>query len=89
MQRDAQLVVGFQQLGIHFIQALGPVFVRLRSGVIGDLVEIDRRVVHMGPLGFPHIEPLAVCLQAPLEHEFGFVLARRYGAHDAFVEAGR
>ena len=89
VQRNAELVVGFQQLRIDLVEALGPVFVRLgrrrntrsrRNRSSGNAHE---------PSPARPSQPLPVGLQAPFEHELGLVLACRYGTHDIFVEAGR
>ena len=50
---------------------------------------VDRRVVHVGPVGLLHFQPLAIGLQPPLEQQLGLVLACRDRAHDVFVETGR
>ena len=89
VQRYTELVVGFEQLGIDFVKALGAILVGLRRGVIGNRVEIDFRIIKMGPLGLLHVEPLAVGAQAPLEHELRLVLACGDSPNDVFVEAWR
>ena len=89
VQRDTELVIGFQQLRIDFVEALGAVFIRFGRRVVRDFLEVDGRVVHMRPFRLLHIEPLAIGAQPPFEHELGFILARRYGANDVLVEAGR
>ena len=50
VQRNAELLVGLQQLGIDFVQALEPGLL-LGRGVIDDVLVIDRRILDVGPLG--------------------------------------
>ena len=89
VQRNAELVIGFQELRVDLIEAFRTVFVGLRCGVVGDRVVVDLRVVHVRPLRLLHVEPLPIGLQAPLEHELGFLLACRNRAHDILVQSRR
>ncbi len=89
VQGDAELVVSFEQLRVDFIQTFGSIVVRLGGGKIRDRVKVDRRVMDVSPVRFFHGPPLLIGAQAPLEHEFGLVFARRNRTHDLFVKAGR
>ena len=49
VQRHAQLLVGLQQLRVHLGQALRPVALGLRRGVVGDRLIVDGRVAWHAP----------------------------------------
>ncbi len=87
MQGDAELVVGFDQLRVDFIEALGSVLHRFGRGEIGDFVEFDRRVLHMRPFRLSHLQPVAVGLQAPFEQPLGLVLAAGNEPDGVFIQA--
>ena len=86
MQRDAQLLVGFQQLGIDLVQRLLQRRVLGRGIIIGILV-IDLGVMHPGPVGLLHGQPAAERGQAPFQHPFRLALLGRDEAHRVFGQA--
>ena len=88
MQRDAQLFIGFEQLGIHLVQALGGILLRFRGRVIRNRLVVDLRVMHVRPTRFGFLAPAAVGLQAPLAHPFRFALALRDQADYVFIQPG-
>ena len=48
-QRDTELLVGAEQLGVDLVQALGTVLVRLRRRVVNDALVVDLRIVDHRP----------------------------------------
>ena len=88
VQRYAQLGVGLQQLGVHFIQALGAVLHTARRGVIGHGVQVNGGIVHMGPLGLFHLPEAAIGLQSPLQQPVRLAFLLRYELNDLLVQAG-
>ena len=88
-QRNAQLLVGAQNLRIELVQALQ---LRLLLGrrVVGDVLIVDRRIVDVRPLRLAFLllkrRPVAKGLQPPLQHELGLVLLGRDQANDVFVQ---
>ena len=89
MQRDAELVVGLEQLRVDVGQRLRPVLVLLRRGVVRNRLEVDGRVMHVRPRGLRHARPAAKRLEPPVEHERRLLLLRRDHADDVLVEPGR
>src|SRR5262249_52348988 len=87
LERDAELLVGFEELWIDLIERLGRVVLRFRSRVIDDVLVIDLRVVDVGPGGLAHGKPVAVGFQAPFEEPLGFLLFSRDQADDVLAEA--
>ena len=59
-QRDAELLVGLEELRIDLGEALRPVRLGLGGGVIRDRLVIDGRVFDRGPAWFLHREPVPV-----------------------------
>src|SRR4030088_87143 len=85
-ERDAQLLVGAEELGIDFVQALERLDA-LRRRVVNQRLVVDSGVFDVAPVRLFHREPAAVGLQPPFQHELGFVLLRRDQADYAFIEA--
>src|SRR5262245_28034231 len=83
-QRDAELLVGLEDLRIDLVERLRPL---LGRGVVMDVLIIDRGVGHARPAGLAHGEPAPIGVEPPGEHPFGLVLLRRDEADDVFVEA--
>src|SRR6266852_5196595 len=89
LERNAQFLVGAQDLWIQFLQAraAGLLFGR---GVINDFLVVDRPVLHSGPLGFGlrllQRCPVVIRLQPPLEHELRLILLGRDQANNLLVE---
>ena len=88
VQRNTELVVGLKQFRVDLVEAFRPVLVGFRRRIVGNRVEVDGRVVHVGPAGFLHLPPQAVGAQPPLEHELGLILDGRDRPDDVFVQAG-
>ena len=86
-KRNAQLLVGLQQLRIDFVQALGPVLFRLRRRIINDVLVVDRGIVYVGPRRLGHGLPVTVGLQAPLEQPLRLLLLGGNQADDVFTQA--
>ena len=87
-QRNAQLVEGLQDLGVHLFQALGAIRRSGRSGVVDDILIIDGRELDVLPLGLLvlDLEPVAVGPQPPLQHEFWLVFLGRDEADGLLVQ---
>jgi hypothetical protein len=87
-KRDAELLVGLQDLGIDVVERHGARIV-LRRRVVIDLVVLDRRVIDTRPIGLSHRQPAAVRLQTPLEQPSGLVLPGRDVADRVLGEPDR
>ena len=74
-QRNAQLVVGIQQLRIDFVETLRSRALAPRRGIIGDRLEIDRRMTDIRPLRLGQGQPVAVGLEPRLQQPFRLLLA--------------
>ena len=85
LQRDAQLGIGGQQFRIHLVQRLRPVL-RLRRGVVIEVLIVDLRIVHPGPVGLVQGEPALIGLQPPVEQPLGLVLLGGDEADDVGVQ---
>ena len=89
VQRDTQFLVGFQQFRVNLVQAFGAVRFGFWSGVIGNGLVVDGRVMHVRPFRFGHARPAPERIQAPFQQPFGFFLFGGYQCDNLFVEAGR
>ena len=89
VQRDAQLLVGLQQLGVHLVQALGTVGPGFGRGIIGDGLVVYAVVPDVGPVGFGHVQPQAVGLQAPFRQPLRLALHGGDMAYDLLAQARR
>ena len=85
-QRNAELLVSAQQLGIDFVERLRPRR-RFRRGIVIEILIVDRRIMHPRPFGLRHGQPAAIGLEAPLREPFGLVLFRGNESDDVFAEA--
>ena len=88
-QRDAELLVGFEKLGVDFVQALGLVLGAFRGGIVGNRLIVDRLVMQMRPFRRAHLFPLPECFEAPVEHPFRLVFLGRNEADDILVQPRR
>ena len=88
VQGNAQLFVGFQQLRIHFIQALWHILFALGRGIIGNRVVVDFRVADMSPVRLFHFQPATIGFEAPFQHPFRLFLYGGKAGNDVFVQAG-
>ena len=85
-QRDAELVEGLQQFGIHFIKArLG--LLLFGSGVINDVLIIDRVIAELGPVGLLKGEPVPKRLEAELEKKVGLLLLAGDQSHHLLIQS--
>ncbi len=89
LQGDAQLVVGIQQLRVHLVQALGSVALLLRRRVIGDGLEVDGRMTHLGPVRLLQGQPVGIGRETPFQQPFGLALLGGDHANDRFAQSGR
>ena len=89
VQRNSQLLVGLEQLGIDVGERLRPVLLRLRRRVVDDRLVVDRRIVDVLPGRLGHRQPVTVGLEAPFEEPFGLLLEGGDLAHRLFREARR
>ena len=89
VQRDTQLLVGVQQFRVHLVQALRPVLHALGRGVVGDGVQVHRRVGDVGPVGLGHLQPVAIGVQTPLQQPFRFAFLGGNDADHVLVQARR
>ena len=87
VQRNTQFFVGFQQLGVDFIQALGAIFWALGRTKIGDLLVIDGRIVQVCPGRLFHLQPLTVSVQAPLQHPLRLAFLLGDEGDGVFIQA--
>ena len=87
-QRDAELVVGLQDLRIDVGERLRRLEVLGRGVVVGVLI-VDRAIVDARPVRLAHGEPAAIGLEPPLEHPLRLVLLRRNEADGVLGEAFR
>jgi hypothetical protein len=72
-QRDAQLGVGGQDLGVDLVEGLGPLLLHVR-GVVVQLVIGRRLIDDLGPGGLRQLEEAGVGLQPPVQHPLGLAL---------------
>ena len=92
VQRYPQLLVGGQQFRVHLIQALGTIR-RLGSRIIDDVLVVDGRIVHVGPLGLGlglfELRPVAVGPQAPVQQPLRLTLLLGDQPDHVLAQAGR
>ena len=86
MQRNTQLLVRLQQLGIDFVQRLFQGRVLGRGIIIGGLV-IDLGIMHPRPFGLGHRLPALERAQPPFQHPFRLALLGRNIVHRVFRQA--
>ena len=84
-QRNAETLIGAQQLRIHLIEALRA-FGALRRRIIIQVLEVDLRIVELRPGRLGHRAPAAIGLQPPFEHPRGLALLLRNEADDILVQ---
>ena len=84
-QRNAELVEGFQQLGIHLIEA-GLLLLLLGSCVINDVLIIDLGITKGSPIGLLEGEPVAKGLEPELQQKVRLFFLGRDQANDLFTE---
>ena len=87
-QRDAELLVGLEDLGIDVVERLRRLEVARRGIIVGVLI-VDRPVFDLGPLRLAHGEPAPIGVEPPLEHPGGLVLLGRDEADGVLRQALR
>src|SRR5690606_35686483 len=85
LDRDAELLVDAEDLGIDLVEAL-QLRLGLRRGVIIRVLVVDRRIAELGPVRLFHFLPQPERLEAPVEPPLGLALLGRDEAHGALVE---
>src|SRR6185312_9686836 len=75
LQRYPELLIGLEQLRIDLIERPRPGLL-LRRGVVVDILVVDRRVMHLGPVRLFHYLPGRERLQPPSEQPFRLAFAR-------------
>jgi hypothetical protein len=86
LDRDAELLVDVEDLGIDLVEALERGAL-LGRGVIERVLVIDRRVAELGPVRLLHLLPQPERLEAPVEHPLGLVLLAEMKRTGVLVEA--
>ena len=87
-QRDAELLVGLENLRVDLVQGLRRRD-SLRRGVVVDVVVIDLVVRHARPVRLLHGQPALIGIEAPLEHPLRLALLGRDEADHVLGEALR
>jgi hypothetical protein len=88
-QRDAQLVVGVQQLRIDLVETLRTRALFPGCGIIGYGLKIDGRMGDIRPLRLDQGQPVAVGLEPRLQHPFRLLLACGNQVDGLLIEARR
>ena len=89
LQGNAELLVGLQELRIHFIKAFGPFTRFLWRGVINDVLVIDFFVMDFRPNRFLHRLPVPERLEPPVGQPFRLVFLARNQADGVLAQARR
>src|SRR5208283_4627011 len=84
-QRNPELFISAQQLGIDLLERGGPRR-RLRRGVVIEALVVDRRMLDPRPARLIHREPTAIGAQPPFGQPVRLVLLGRNEADDLFRE---
>ena len=84
-ERNAELVVGLPQLGVHLVQGAERLD-GLRRRVVDHVLVVDRRVLHVGPVRLGHLQPPRIRLQPPLEQPGRLLLLEADEADDLFIQ---
>ena len=87
-QRNAELLVGLEDLGIDLVEGFRR-RVHLRRGVVVDLVVVDLVVRHARPVRLLHGQPAAIGVEPPFEHPLRLALLGRDEADHVLGEALR
>ena len=89
LQGNTQFLISGQQFRVHLIKALGTVTSLFWGGKVGNSLEIDGIIAQMGPIGFFHLQPVTIGLEAVVQHPLRFVLFRGNEADGILVKAWR
>ena len=85
VQRDTQFFKGAEHFRVDFVEAV-QFFLQLGRGIIGDVLEINLRVMHVGPRRLLHRQEFAVRLETEIEHELRLFFLLGNGADDVLVQ---
>jgi hypothetical protein len=85
-QRNAELVVGFEDLGVDLVERFRAVLL-LRRRIVVEVLVVDRAVVHARPQGLAHGEPAPIGVEPPREHPLGLIFLAENEADDIFRQA--
>src|SRR5207248_11447718 len=89
LQRNSELLISTQNFRVELIQTL-ELHLLLGSGVVNDVLVIDRRILHVRPLGLSlslrERSPVPVGLKPPLQHELRFTFLGRNEADHILVQ---
>src|SRR3989442_5182653 len=88
LNQNPKLRVQVPDLRIDVVEAVHRLL-RLRSGVVDDVLIVDRRIGDVRPLRLFHREPVTVRPQTPLEEPIGLLLLAGNEPDDVLVEALR
>ena len=88
LNRNAQLVEGFQQLRIDFIQTI-QARLFFGRGVINDVLVVDERVFRVEPVRFGQRLPVTKRFQAPVEQPLRLVFFGGDLTNNVFGQAAR
>ena len=89
VQRDAELLVRFKQLGIDVGQALWSVALFLGCRIINDVLVIDRRIMDVRPGRFLKRQPMAESFETPFQQPFRLLLLEGNEADNVLVQSWR
>ena len=74
-QGNAEFVKGFQELGVHLIEA-GLLLLLLRRCVINDVLIINLGITELSPVRLFQRQPVAKCLEPKLQQKVRLLLLR-------------
>ena len=88
IEGDPQFLEGFEQFGIHLVEAIDRLL-RLGSAVVDDLLVIDGIAFNLRPARIFHVDPVPVRLEAILEQPLRLTLSARDLLYRRFVQPWR
>ena len=86
VQRNTQFVESLHQFRIDLIQALRA-FLLLRSGIVDDILIVDRRDIQVRPCRHLQCLPMAEGFQAELKQPFRFILLGGNNTNSLFIQS--
>ena len=84
-QRNAELLVSLEDLGIDFVERLRR-HLGFRRGVVIEILIVDRRIIDARPIRLGHGQPAAIGIEPPCQHPFRLALLRRDEADDVLAQ---
>ena len=87
-QRNAELFVGAQNLGVDLVERFWPVLL-LRRRVVVEVLIVDRAVLDLGPFRLLHGQPALIGVEPPGEHPVRLALLARDETHRVHRQALR